>query len=161
MTPHPDTSPAAPGREGEGPAVLRPAACSAGVEARPGSQTWTITLPAGLATLSLNDHKRHWAEKNRRAQALRKAAWAMALQARVPPLEPGVTIAVEYQPPDRRRRDNENIPIASGKHCIDGLVAAKVLADDAPPHVAAVTGTIGEPYPGGRFILRVTGVPRA
>lgn len=48
MTPRPDTSPAAPGREGEGPAVLRPAACSAGVEARPGTQLAATMTEAEL-----------------------------------------------------------------------------------------------------------------
>jgi hypothetical protein len=51
-----------------------------------------VELPAGLKVLSLND-RHHWAERARRAAALKKAAWAMALKVKIPPLE-SATITV-------------------------------------------------------------------
>lgn len=144
---------------GTGPAARhREAGRLTGAAARSGP-TWVLELPAGLRTLSLND-RHHWAEKNRRASALKKAAWAMAHNARIPRLA-SAFITVEYQPPDKRHRDHDNVPAASGKHCIDGIVAAGVLADDAPPHVAGLSYRIGEPFPKGRIVLHITGTEAA
>jgi Holliday junction resolvase RusA-like endonuclease len=81
----------------------------------------------------------------------------MALAAKVPHLE-RVSIVVEYQPPDRRRRDADN-PAPSAKACIDGIVAAGVLTDDAcPRYVTEIRCTIGEQYPRGRLVLQITEV---
>ena len=113
----------------------------------------TIELPAGLDLLSPNQ-RLHWAERNRRFQVLKKAAWAMALKDHVPRLE-HASVVVEYQPPDRRRRDADNTPTASGKPCLDGLVAARVLPGDDSRHVIQVAYRIGEPYPRGRLVLHL------
>jgi crossover junction endodeoxyribonuclease RusA len=112
----------------------------------------TIALPAGLPLLSLNDRK-HWAARNRVAQALKTASWAAALAAKVPALD-RVTITVEYQPPDRRRRDPGNLA-ATGKPLIDGLVAGGMLPDDDSGHVASERYEIGPLYPRGRLVLHV------
>jgi hypothetical protein len=111
-----------------------------------------------MKLLSLNGRE-HWSERNRRAQALKKAAWAMALQAKVPRLN-RASIVVEYQPPDRRHRDAENTCAASGKAAVDGLVAARVLPDDeCPRYVAWIRYTIGVQFPRGRLVLYVTELP--
>lgn len=120
------------------------------------SRTWTIALPAGLKLLSPNQ-RLHWSERNRRFQSLKKAAWAMALNARIPALE-HVTVTAEYQPPDGRHRDPDNAPAASLKPCIDGLVAAGVLAGDDRRHVSEVACRIGERYPKGRLLITITEV---
>lgn len=112
----------------------------------------TIALPAGLPMLSLNDRK-HWAARNAAAQALKKAAWATALAAKAPRLE-RAEITVEYQPPDRRRRDPDNLAPA-GKALIDGIVIANVLPGDDSRHVTAVRFEIGPLHPRGRLILHV------
>lgn len=123
---------------------------------RPAPRSYMLVLPPGLKMLNLND-RGHWAVRHRRSQALKKAAWAMALQAKIPRLE-RVRIVMEYQPPDRRRRDSDN-PVASAKACIDGIVAAGVLEDDdSPRHVSEVACRIGQPYPGGRLLLHLTEV---
>ena len=120
-----------------------------------GSRTYTIALPPGLKLLSLNGRE-HWTERGRRTKALKNAAWAVARQAKIPRLE-RVSVAVEYQPPDRRRRDAENTCAASGKAAIDGIVAAGVLPDDeCPRYVESITCVIGEQYPGGRLVLHLT-----
>lgn len=120
-----------------------------------GSRTYTITLPAGLALLSLND-RGHWAARYRRSEALKKAAWALALQQRIPRLE-RVSVVAEYQPGDLRRRDPDNIS-ASAKAAIDGLRAAGCLPEDDSRHVAEVTCRIGALYPKGRLVLHLTEV---
>lgn len=117
----------------------------------------TITLPAGLELLSPNQ-RLHWAERNRRFQALKKATWAMALHQHIPRME-RVMLVIEHQPPDHRRRDPDNAPTASGKPCIDGLVAARVLPADDSRHVLEVAYRIGDPYPEGRLVLHLTEVP--
>lgn len=120
-------------------------------------RTWTIEMPAALKLLSPNS-RYHWSERARRAANLKQAAWAMALSRRLPHLE-RVSVAVEYQPPDGRHRDADNAAAASGKPCIDGLVAAGVLDDDeSPRYVTEVTYRIGAPHPGGRLVLHITEV---
>ena len=93
-----------------------------------GPRTYTIALPPGLKLLSLND-RLHFGARYRRSQDLKKAAWVMALKAKVPRLE-RVSVVAEYQPRDRRHRDAENTCAPSGKACIDGIVAAGFLPDD-------------------------------
>jgi crossover junction endodeoxyribonuclease RusA len=131
---------------------------------RPGQvatgRTFTITLPAGMKLLSLNGRE-HWSERARRTEALKTAAWAVAHRANVPMLD-RVSVVVEYQPPDRRRRDAENTCAASGKAAIDGLVAAGLLEDDAcPRYITEITCRIGELYPKGRLVLHITEVTAA
>ena len=117
-------------------------------------QTFTITLPAGMELLSLND-RLYWRERYNRAQVIKDAACVMARHAKVPPLG-RAWIAVEYQPPDRRHRDADN-PVASAKAAIDGIVLAGCLPDDeCPLYVAGVWCTIGEIYPRGRLVLHLT-----
>lgn len=120
-------------------------------------RSWTIALPPGTPLLSLND-RHHWTVRGKRAKALREAAWALARQQRIPALE-RASIIVEYRPPDRRRRDHDNLPIASGKHAIDGIVQAGVLKDDCAPYVVSVTGCIGAVTPKGQLLIHVTEVP--
>jgi crossover junction endodeoxyribonuclease RusA len=114
-------------------------------------------MPAAMKLLSPNA-RYHWSERSRRSAGLKQAAWAMAISRKVPPLE-RASVVVEYQPPDRRRRDADNAAAASGKPCIDGLVAAGVLADDESPRfVIEVTYRIGPVHPGGRLVLHITEV---
>jgi crossover junction endodeoxyribonuclease RusA len=150
-----DVTTPGPGRTGS-PAGGEPG--SAGVPPDRSERTFTIALPAGLKLLSLND-RLHFAERYRRSEALKKAAWAVAIHRKVPRLE-RVSVVVEYQPRDRRERDADNIS-PSGKAALDGIVAAKVLADDSKTYVTGVRCTIGEPYPLGRLVLHLTEVAAA
>lgn len=125
----------------------------------PAARSWTIELPAGLKVLSLNQRS-HWAEKNRRGAELKKAAWAMAISRRVPHLD-RISVIVEYQPPDRRHRDADNVGPPSGKYAIDGLVAAKIIPDDeSPRYVADIRYRLGPICPKGRLVLHITEVPQ-
>lgn len=119
------------------------------------AREFTLELPPGLQLLSLNG-RQHWAARNSATQAIKKAAWAIALAAKVPPLE-RAAITIEYQPPDKRRRDADNLA-ASGKPAVDGLVLAKVLPDDDSAHVTVVRYEIGPVYtlhPRGRLVIHV------
>lgn len=121
-----------------------------------GPRTWTIEMPAGMKLLSLND-RLHWRERNRRSQEIKKAAWALAVQVKIPPLA-RIAVIGEYQPPDRRKRDEDNLTI-SIKSAIDGIKAAGVVADDSSGYVRYDGCRIGERYPKGRLIITVTEVP--
>lgn len=143
-----------PGAAAAGGAGEAPQGCSQPLGFQP--RTWTVALPAGLETLSLNG-RLHWAQQRRRAAEIKKAAWAMALNQKIPLLN-SASVKVVYHPPDRRRRDHDNIPAAMGKHAIDGLVAAVVLLDDCPPNVASVSYAIGEIVKRGQLVLHITEV---
>ena len=148
-----------PGLPGAQAGPRSPGGSAVGVVGTPpgaSPRTWVLELPPGLKTLSPNQ-RLHWAEQRRRARELKKAAWVMALAQKIPHLE-RAAITVLYYPPDRRRRDNDNIPAASGKHCIDGIVAAKVLDDDSPAFVDGPFYGIGEIVKGGQIVLHITEV---
>jgi len=67
-------------------------------------------------------------------------------------------VTVVYHPPDRRRRDHDNTPAVMGKHAVDGIVAAGVLADDCPPNIAGISYAIGEVVRGGQLVLHLSEV---
>jgi len=112
-----------------------------------------------LPLLSQNGRIHHF-ERNRRVQVLKKAAWLTALKEKIPRLG-RVSIVVEYQPRDSRDTDPDNVPPASGKPCIDGLVVAGVLPDDNSRYVVNVSGRIGPKFPRGRLVLHITEEPAA
>jgi hypothetical protein len=119
----------------------------------PDPRTFVIELPPGLELLSLNG-RYHWAERARRNATLKKAAWAMAVKTKIPALE-RASLLVEYQPPDARPRDADNLALAA-KACLDGIVAASVLPSDSSEYVTQVTCRIGERFPKGRLVLHLT-----
>jgi hypothetical protein len=148
------------GGDHDGPGETRTDAVS------PGARTWEIALPAGLKLLSLND-RLHWAEQRRRSEAIKKAAWAMALQAKVPHLE-RVTVTLVYDPPDLSRdRDADNLG-PTLKPVIDGLALAGKIGRHVPGrrgsgddsrYVVHSGCEIGDqPYPRGRLRVIVTEV---
>jgi Holliday junction resolvase RusA-like endonuclease len=116
----------------------------------------TIALPPGLELLSLNGRD-HWAKRHRVTRDIKEAAWAVAtrelIAGRAATLQ-RAEVTVTYQPPDRRRRDADNLAL-SGKAAIDGLVLAGVLPDDSSRHVAGVTYEIGPVHPRGRLVITV------
>src|SRR5262249_60687088 len=98
------------------------------------------------------------APRTRRAPPRRQAGCAAARPPRAPRLR-AISVRVTYPPPDRRRRDNDNIAAASGKHAIDGLVDARIIPDDRPPYVTAITHHIGAVRPRGQLVLHITEQP--
>ncbi|GAA1436419.1 hypothetical protein GCM10009616_36140 [Microlunatus lacustris] len=83
--------------------------------------------------------KRHWRDRGKRAAWLRAAAQleALAFRRRLAggtPLQGKVRCEVLVAWPDRRRRDVHNV-MPTVKPCIDGIVDARVLADDSDKHL--------------------------
>lgn len=93
------------------------------------ADTWLLTLPWEKPPLSMND-RMHWRPKSQWTKTLRQTAWALAKQARIPALG-SCRVGLLYTPPDRQRRDEDNL-FATLKPLADGLVDAGVVADDTP-----------------------------
>lgn len=91
--------------------------------------TWQLTLPWSKPPLSLND-RMDWRTKSVWTKTLRHTAWALAKQAKIPPLG-SCQVTLLYTPRDRRRRDEDNI-FATLKPLADGLVDAGIVVDDTP-----------------------------
>jgi crossover junction endodeoxyribonuclease RusA len=133
-----------------------PAPAVSGEAAGAGTRTWTLMLPPGLPLLSLN-HRLHWAETARRKKGIRTAAWAVTKQQKVPFLG-RIRVTGEYQPPDRRKRDEDNLAV-SLKAAIDGIRDAGVVLDDTADLVTFAGVRIGERYPRGRLLIHITELP--
>lgn len=92
---------------------------------------WAIPLDLG-SPANLN-HRKHWSARNDAAQHIRQVAWASIRAARVPRLAK-VHMRLDVTPPDRRRRDSDNL-VATLKPVKDALVDAGVVPDDTPEFV--------------------------
>lgn len=91
---------------------------------------------------SLNDRV-HWSERARGARWWRQVTWAVCRAAGVPPLG-RASVELHVTPPDRRRRDQDNL-VATLKPVLDGLVDAGVVPDDTPEHVEYGVPRLREP----------------
>lgn len=131
------------------PTTPAPVAGAAGA----GPRTWTLEFPPGLPLLSLNG-RLHWSERNRRNAEWKKAAWALAVAAKIPPLD-RIAVVGEYQPPDRRKRDEDNL-VLTLKSAIDGIASTGCVPNDSSDHVRYDGCRIGERYPKGRLVITVT-----
>lgn len=118
------------------------------------SETVKLLLPWPAKELSPNARV-HWSRKSRLVKLARQAAWGAVLEAR------GRTPAIRgerlhltwtFCPPDRRRRDADNI-IASLKASADGI--ADALHFDDSKFVS--TYQFGEPVKGGAVLVTVRG----
>lgn len=122
----------------------------------PEPRTWTIALPPGIELLNANQ-RLHWAERGRRVKGIRRAAWALAREQKIPQLDKA-TVLVEYRPPmASRRRDAANLA-PSAKAAIDGCTDAKVWLDDDSQHVLSETYVIGDKCAGGQLLIHITEV---
>ena len=82
---------------------------------------YLIRLSWPARDLSSNS-RAHWAKRARAAKDYRTEAWAECKRHQVQPM-PGATLEFSYSPPDRRRRDAQNMPHAL-KSAIDGVADA-------------------------------------
>lgn len=89
-----------------------------------------VTLPWPPKELSPNQ-KPHWAKKNKVAQEYKAACgWACkAAKLKAPDTDGKIFVWIDFYPPDRRRRDEDNA-IAAMKHGLDG-VAKAIGVDDS------------------------------
>lgn len=117
------------------------------------SRQYLIRLPWPSADLNAN-RKGHWAKKARATKEARRAAWALALQEKLPKM-PEAILEFSFFPPDRRKRDTQNLP-GMMKAYIDGIADAMGCDDNGflprfPDHLS-------EPVKGGAVLVLVRGV---
>jgi crossover junction endodeoxyribonuclease RusA len=120
---------------------------------------YRISLPWGERILHANQ-RLHWAEQNRRVQAVRKAVFVRALLGKLPKGVPHATITLTWHPPRAYQTDAENLaPLL--KACVDGLTLGRGITkgygltlDDTPQHVTTHC-LIGEPRRPGELLLHI------
>lgn len=103
---------------------------------------WTLDLPP-LPYVSPNK-RGHWTARSRHNRAWRHAAKVLAIKAGIPPCA-RISVALTYTPPDRRRRDPDNLVSGVLKPVVDGLVDARVIVDDTADQVVREFPTITDP----------------
>jgi crossover junction endodeoxyribonuclease RusA len=109
--------------------------------------TWTMPLSYTKPPLSLND-RGHWAKTDQHRKALRAWSCAAARKIGVPTGMGHITTRLHYRPPDRRRRDEDNL-IATAKPLWDGLVDAGIVPDDTSEFMTKLMPRIHPPAPEG------------
>lgn len=105
-------------------------------------RTWLLETGWTKPPISVND-ERHWRYRWRAAKAIHARIHGAITYLKIPPLT-GVHVAMHYYPPDRRRRDEDNLT-RTQKHVIDALVTAGLIPDDTPEYVDWVKPTIHPP----------------
>lgn len=107
-----------------------------------GRRRWVLDLPNSPYVTPNSRH--HWSVRSRKNRVWRSATALLARQARIPALD-RIEVRLDYWPPDRRRRDADNLVSGVLKPCVDGLVDAGVVADDSPEFVRLAMPVIHEP----------------
>lgn len=87
----------------------------------------TLELPWPPKELSPNARV-HWAVKSKKAKAYRSACYLLAKQAGLVAPAGDLLLSLEFLPPDRRRRDDDNL-LAAFKAGRDGLAEAMGIDD--------------------------------
>jgi crossover junction endodeoxyribonuclease RusA len=120
--------------------------------------TLTVTLPWPPKEVSPNARV-HWRRKHKAAakqkvDALLVATSAMrAAGVEVGDLEPPLRVKVDFYPPDRRARDQDNM-VASMKSALDGVSKA-IGVDDK--HFRLEWLYLDEPCKGGEVVVTIEG----
>ena len=90
--------------------------------------TLTVTLPWPPKDLSPNA-RAHWRKHARFVKAYRNTCWALSYQSMVKVTWEGdIHVWLDYYPPNRARRDLDNL-IAASKAALDGLADALKVDD--------------------------------
>lgn len=105
---------------------------------------WILQLPM-VRPLTLNARGSHWASGYKAKKQITNDTILMARARKVPQLQ-RARVELRYSPPDRRRRDVDNL-VATLKPAVDGLRAAGVLIDDDPAHADLAIPVIEPPRP--------------
>lgn len=87
----------------------------------------TLELPWPPSELSPNARV-HWSVKARKAKAYRAAAYLLTTQAGIAAPEGRAVLSLEFVPPDRRARDDDNL-VAAFKSARDGIAEALGVDD--------------------------------
>lgn len=111
-----------------------------------GGKLTIISLPWPAKELSPNYRSRTHHGKARATKTARTLAWGMTLEAKAQ----GTLLTVTFNPPDRQRRDRDNM-IASTKAFQDGIADALKVND----HIFDPEYRVGNPTPGGRVVVEI------
>jgi crossover junction endodeoxyribonuclease RusA len=112
-----------------------------------------LILPWPPRALSPNA-RTHWRKKAPIAKAYKEACWALTLESGLVAPEDGkIALWLDFYPPDRRARDDDNM-IASFKHGRDGVALALGIDDKRFRCFPFVRDEIG-----GYIKLRITDMP--
>lgn len=115
----------------------------------------TVTLPWPPAKLNPNA-RIHWGQKSRIVSGYRGTCCGLVRMAGLKAPERGpVHVTVDYYPPDKRKRDWDNI-IASSKALFDGLADALGVDDSR-----FVMHTCVHKETGGRVVVTISEVASA
>ena len=110
-----------------------------------GARSWTLHLPA-LPYVTSNT-RGHWSDRAACNAEWRKATGQIAgQQLRIPPCR-RIRVELIYWPPDRRRRDPDNLVTGVLKPIVDGLVDVGVIPDDTADYVDRTFPEIRAPRP--------------
>ena len=111
----------------------------------------TVTLPWPPSILSPNARV-HWAERAKVAARARRDACILCQSAGLRALPwPGMSVTLTFCPPDRRRRDTDNM-LSSLKPALDGIADATGI-DDSLWHLTLHRGA---PRKGGAVVVEAT-----
>lgn len=121
------------------------------------------TLDLGYTSVPLSMNSRmHWSKSSRITKQIRRTAWALAKQQKLPTDCTHVTVCLHYRPKDRRRRDEDN-PLPVLKAACDGLVDADLVPDDTPQYMAKLMPVIHpaeKGQPGSLWLTITIGEPQ-
>jgi crossover junction endodeoxyribonuclease RusA len=95
--------------------------------------TYRLRMPWPRPPISANDRRHRMEDATEVAQIRHDVGWIVKA-ARMPPSD-HVTVGLEYVPATRRCRDGGENLCPTLKACIDGVVDAGVVPDDAPEYV--------------------------
>lgn len=110
-----------------------------------------ITLPWPDKRLNPNNARGHWAKRSGPIkQARSDAAWLAKAAIGPKPDWPGAKVSMTFCPPDKRRRDRDNL-IASMKAATDGIADALGIDDSK----FETTYAISTPIKGGAVTVTI------
>jgi crossover junction endodeoxyribonuclease RusA len=115
-----------------------------------------LTLPWPPAACSPNARV-HWTKKSKAAKAYRAACHLLAKQARMTAPDGEALLMLEFVPPDRRRRDDDNL-LAMFKAGRDGLADALGIDDNV---FATQIRVSKETIKGGAVRVRIEAIKEA
>ncbi len=102
---------------------------------------------------SVNHYYRHVGPRvliSREGRSYREMVNALVRQKNIRPLPGGIALYAAFRPPDRRRRDLDNV---GGKVLLDTLQAAGLFKDDC--QIKRILLEMGAPVEGGRCWVRL------
>lgn len=124
----------------------------------PAPRSWDLALPTSIPLLNSNQRP-HWRDKATKTKTIRRAAHALAHHRFGPLGLDRVRITVTVRPgPRTRRLDPHNLQ-PTAKAMTDGLVDARVIADDDSTRLVAMEFVAGPRHPDGmQVVLTITEV---